>query len=116
MTIRELKLEALQAATEAISVQAYEDLEDQAKLVAANMLLLIGDKAVITATGFVYCSIQLHTAALAWALVQGYITLTDKAQASDEEMALRKTQRDSQDISVAVTGTPPKQFGAGGYV
>lgn len=111
-TRRQERLDALQEATDSISIQTWEDIEDQAKLVAGNMLLMLGDKAVLTATGFVYAAIQMHTAALAWAVSQGYATFTEKALASEEERAERKDSR----VDRAAVAASPDVRGAGGYV
>jgi hypothetical protein len=93
MTTRDDKLLKLQEVTEPIAEQVYEDISQQAKIVAGNLFIGVGDKALLTASGFHYAVGSIHEAALAWFLAEGYVTLADKARASEDELAKRREKK-----------------------
>lgn len=93
---REEKLERLRKATELVSDQTYDDIAHQSKIVAANLFVGVGDKALLTASGFVYAVESVHEAALAWLLSEGYVTLTEKATATEDELAKRRAKKAAQ--------------------
>lgn len=97
MTERDAKKDRLQEAQDAVSKQTYEDLAYQAKLVAANTFMLYGDKVVLSATGFIHATLLAQRACLLWLVSEGYVELTDKALASDEERAERKKQMEVEE-------------------
>jgi hypothetical protein len=105
MTQRDDKLVRLESAANAIGYQAYEDLENQAKLVASNLLLQYGDKTCLSGTGFIYSLITAYATQLAWLLAEGYVTLTDKAEATAEETAERLEKKQKPELA-AVVGSP----------
>lgn len=88
------RIEALKEASKLVSSQAIEDLGVQGRAVAANMLLMYGDKSCTSATGFVAMCQQAHEVSLYWLLSEGYVTLTEKALATPEELAGREKPAD----------------------
>lgn len=100
-----------------IATQAKEDLADQGKKVAANMLLMYGGKACTDAGGFVFSVQSAHEAALLWLLSEGYVTLTDKATASEDEVQAKRNRRqlalnddESTEGAKVLTGSGPGAY------
>lgn len=90
MTTREDTLKGLGEAAQTVSFQTYEDLSEQSRKVAANVLATYGDKYVLTAQGFILATEKIHEAILLWLLTQGYVELTEKAHATEDELAKRR--------------------------
>lgn len=105
MTNRDAKLERLQAAQASINNQTLEDLEIQAKYVAANMFLMYGGQALRDAGGFVHATVSGYATCLYWLIAEGYVTVTDKAQVTDEEVAERAKHKEAK--AGELTATEP---------
>lgn len=110
MTTRETTLKELDEAAQTVSAQTYEDLTEQSRKVAANVLASYGDKHVLTAQGFILSCEKIHEAALLWLLSQGYVTLTPKALADEDELAKRR------DDKLGRAETAPDRRAVGDYL
>lgn len=93
VTTREETLKVLEEAAESVSAQTFEDLREQARKVAANVLATYGDKYVLNAQGFILSSEKIHEAALLWLMTEGYVELTEKAKATLDELAKRRDEK-----------------------
>jgi hypothetical protein len=91
-TKESILLDALRDARKEVSAQAIEDIEMRGRQTAANMLIQYG-KAALGPDGFVYNIETAYVAALLWLLAEGYVTLTDKSQATDDEKAEREREK-----------------------
>lgn len=103
MTHRERRLERLNEVCDSVSVQAQEDFNDQALKVAGNLMLLIGHDFLLTAEGFIVGIQKATTAAIMWAISEGYATLNDSATASETERAARAKKVASNEEKATVT-------------
>lgn len=108
MSLREKEIARLHEAADTVSDELYEILGKQSKVVASNLFLGYGDKACLSAAGFVYAIGQTGEAALNWLLMEGYVELTDKARASDEERAARQSARDNRNAEQAIAPEKPR--------
>lgn len=93
MTVLSERLERLQGVSDSIAPQVLENLDEQSKKAAANMLLLYGSKSCLDAGGFILCIKNAHEAALLFLLDEGDIELTDKGRASAEERQAKANRR-----------------------
>lgn len=73
-----------------VAEQVYEDLNEQTKLVAANVLAIYGDKSLFNAQGYILSLQKVATATLLWLLSEDYVELTDKAKVGEDELAKRR--------------------------
>lgn len=87
------RLERLQAASDSISTALMEELSEQGKKAAANMLQLYGSKSCLDAGGFIYCIQNAHEAALLFLLEDGFVALNESGRASGEEIEERQNKR-----------------------
>lgn len=110
MTLRDERLARLKAADEQVSPKLYDELATQARIVASNLFLGCGDKACLSATGFVYSIIQTHEAALQWLLVEGWIELTDKGLISVSELAEREVSTAEAPASASSVDRGPSAY------
>lgn len=99
MTIRDTRLERLQAACELVNSQTIEDMSEQSLKVAGNLMLMHSQAFLLTGEGFIIAINKTHEAALMWLLAEGYVTLTDKALATDEVQAERAAKRAEMEAS-----------------
>ena len=113
-TTRDAALEKLEAVAETISIQTFEDLDAQALKCGANMIMRYGDKICTTPRGFLDAIAQSHSLALAWLVTEGYVTLTDKAMATQTERDEHKAMRDGG--AIGPVDTTVLRRGEGGYV
>lgn len=90
MTTQQESFKRLEAANETVSAQTFEDLDVQARKVAANILAQYGDRFVLNAQGFILSTQKIATATLLWLVAEGYATLTEKAAATRDELAERR--------------------------
>ncbi len=97
MSERDERIERLREVNDLVADKVLEDLADQAKRAAANMLLLYGDKSCLSATGFIYCVQSAHEAALLHLLAEGVVTLTPDSTATPEVVASRKARREASE-------------------
>lgn len=93
MSKTEEKIERLTLTAESISEDLNDALDVQSRLVASNMFLRYGDKACLSASGFVYSIAKAHEAALHWLLSEGWVAHTDASLAAPDEMAERRAAR-----------------------
>jgi hypothetical protein len=99
-------VEGIQNASENVSEETYFSLEEQTKKAAANCFLRYGDDFCLKASGFVMCAMQLAEATLTWLLAEGFIELTDKGRASEDEVAKKRTERESRQARSAPARNP----------
>lgn len=103
------QLAKLKEANGIISDEAMEAVTAQGKKSAANMLLMYGDKVVLTGAGFISGVMSAAEATLLWLVAEGYVELTDKALATEDELQRRKlivTEKEGNRAAEAVTGRP----------
>lgn len=67
-------------------------VEDQAQLSASRFLTRAGQKFTLTAEGYLISSIQVASAVITKMIDDGFLTMTEKANASDEEYQKRKDE------------------------
>lgn len=97
---RDDTLAGLETAAQAVSSQTYEDITEQSRKVAANILASYGDKYVLNAQGFILACQKIHEAALLWLMSEGYVELTDKAKVTEDELAKRRDAKLGTDEDV----------------
>lgn len=103
MTQRDRK-KALGDVMDTLSELFMDDVDDQGKKMAANMLIMYGGKTAVTSEGIVIASVGAASGILLWAATEGYITFTDKALASEEEIAKREEDKPPTKAQVADAG------------
>lgn len=91
MTTNEEKLTALEAVLGSFADDFKTAVNGQAKLGAVNTALLFDMPQ--TLASFVNMTQGSYFACLAWAIQEGYVTLTDKALKSEEEQHVDVTQQ-----------------------
>lgn len=87
---REDKMKRLNEAEGLVAEQVYEDLNEQTKLVAANVLAIYGDKSLFNAQGYILSLQKVATATLLWLLSEDYVELAEKAKVGEDELAKRR--------------------------
>lgn len=93
------KVKELNDIAEQFSDEVIERIEEQGRKVAANMLLELGDKALVSASGVVYAIARAHLLALVWAKREGLIELSDSVLATEDELAERRDLREKRKAS-----------------
>lgn len=95
MTVRDERLERLQAACDLVNAQTVEDLTEQALKVSGNLFLMLGGELCLSPEGFVMAMQKSHEATLMWLLAEGYVTLTDKSTITADERRERDAKKES---------------------
>jgi hypothetical protein len=92
-----------------INDATFDALEDQGQRAAGNMLLMY-DESATTPGGFIGCVMKAHNAALMWLVAEGYVTLTEKALATDEEKAERAKKREASTLKPSARNGTAGQY------
>ena len=91
-------------------------IEDRAKLCAANFLLAVGAKATLQADGYLAAVVQITPATIVKLIDEGYLDLSEKGKASQEDIQAIQAARSARQASSGSLRADDGTGGPGAYL